>query len=442
MISATGDFKMKKKLSAVLVLLFAFLALSVTPVGWAGERSQADAPLHLSDLIQQALEKNPEIAAAKAEWLASKNRILASWALPDPMGEYDIMGPMVETMNGPEKNRFAISQEIPFPAKLLEKRKAAKAEADGVQARYHALERDMVNKLSQLYYRLYYIDASLDALAEIKEVLKKFEGVAQARYANTSGSQRDVAKAQTEFSMSLEKFYTLEQQRESVAAQMNALLDQDPMTAIGKAALPIKLALNHSLVELINLAVQHRQEIKEAEAMAAKTRYSKRLAELAYLPDINVGFEYIRIGNGSTTAPNDGKDAWMFPLKVNLPIWQNRIIPEIQEAVNIEKAQKAKLLAAKNQTFFEVKDAYYRFQSASKIADLYEMAVVPQAKLALSTDQAGYEAGKSGFLDLLDSERIYLNARLSQVQFHAEALQAYADLSWATGLDLSDKKTE
>ena len=211
---------------------------------------------------------------------------------------------------------------------------------------------------------------------------------------------------------------------------------------IGKATLPSKPVMDRSLVELINLAVQNRQEIKEAEAMAAKTRYSKRLAQLAYLPDINVGFEYIRIGNGSTTAANDGRDAWMFPLRVNLPIWQNRIIPEIQEAKKLEEAQTSKLLAVKNQTFFEVKDAYYRFTSASKIADLYADAIVPQAKLAISADQAGYEAGKSSFLDLLDSERIYLNAKLSEVQFLAEALKAYANLSWATGLDLSDAKTE
>jgi outer membrane protein TolC len=431
---------MKRTLSVVLLLSAPLL--SIIPSTQAEEKPQTTQTLRLPDLIQQALEKNPEIAAAKAEWLASKKRILASWALPDPMGEYDIMGPMVETMNGPEKNRFMISQEIPFPLKLWEKRKTAKVEADGVFARFRALERDITNKLTQLYYQLYYIDASLDTLAEVKDLLKKIEGVAQARYANTSGSQRDVAKAQTEFSMSLEKRYTLEQQRESVTAQMNALLDQDPMTPIGKAMLPAKPVVDRSLVELINLGVQNRQEIKEAEAMASKTRYSKRLAQLAYLPDVNVGFEYFRIGNGSTMSPNDGKDAWMFPLKVNLPIWQNRIIPEIQEAKKLEEAQRAKLLAVKNQTFFEVKDAYYRFTSASKIADLYEDAIVPQAKLALSADQAGYESGKTGFLDLLDSERIYLNARLSQVQFHAEALKAYADLSWATGLDLNDTKTE
>ena len=427
---------MKRMLASILILAAPLLAAPCP--ARAEENPQALQILRLQDLIRQALEKNPEIIAAKAEWLATKKRILASWALPDPMGEYDIMGPMVETMAGPEKNRFMISQEVPFPLKLWEKRKTAKAEADGIHARARALERDITNKLTQLYYQLYYIDASLDTLAEIKELLKKIEGVAQARFANLSGAQRDVAKAQTEFSLNLEKLYTLEQQRESVAAQMNALLDQDPLTPIGKATLPAKPVVNPSLVELINLAVQNRQEIKEAEAMASKTRYAKRLAQLAYFPDVNVGFEYIRIGAGSTTAPNDGKDAWMFPLKVNLPIWQNRIIPEIQEAQKLEEAQRAKLIAAKNQTFFEVKDAYYRFETASKIADLYEVAIVPQAKLALSADQAGYEAGKSSFLDLLDSERVYLNAKLSEVQFHAEALKSYADLSWATGLDLDD----
>ena len=431
---------MKRMLTAILILLIPFL-IDIRPTQ-AEEKPQIPQSLRLQDLIQQALEKNPEIVAAKAEWLASKKRILASWTLPDPMGEYDIMGSMVETMTGPEKNRFMISQEIPFPAKLWEKRKAAKAEAESVHARFRALEQDITNKLTQLYYQLYYIDASLDTLAEVKGLLKKIEGVAQVRYSNLSGPQRDVAKAQTEFSLSLEKLYTLEQQRESVAAQMNALLDQDPMTAIGKAMLPSKPVVNQSLVELINLAVQNRQEIKEAEAMAAKTHYSKRLAQLAYFPDINVGFEYIRIGDGSTTAPNDGKDAWMFPLRVNLPVWQNRIIPEIQEAKKLEEAQKAKLLAVKNQTFFEIKDAYYRFTSASKIADLYEAAIIPQAKLALSADQAGYEGSKTTFLDFLDSERVYLNAKLLRVQFLAEALKAYANLSWATGLDLSDTKTE
>ncbi|HOW88497.1 MAG TPA: TolC family protein [Candidatus Omnitrophota bacterium] len=427
---------MKQIFVSVLIVFIGFL----TPASFLHADENPPPALNLHNLISQAIEKNPEVLAAKAEWLASKKRIMASWALPDPTGEYDIMGPMVETMTGPQKNHFAIEQEVPFPAKLWEKRKAAKAEADAANARFLALERDITAKLSKLYYELYFIDASVDTLAEIKDLLKKFEGVTQARYSNISGSQRDVAKAQAEFSMNLEKLYMLQQQRESIAAQINALLDQDPMTQIGKATLPAKPELKNDLVELVNLAVKNRQAIKEAEAMVSKTHYAKRLAQLAYLPDINVGFEYTQVGKDA--AGNDGENTWMFPLKVNLPIWQNRIIPEIQEAQKLEEAQKAKLLAVKNQTFFEVKDAYYRFESASKIADLYEVAIVPQSKLALTADQAGYEAAKTDFLNLLDSERVYLNAKLSQIRFYTEALKAYIDLCWATGLDLEKSLKE
>lgn len=424
------------------VLIMSIGVLTAAPSLSANETPQTVSTLNLSDLVSQALEKNPEVVAAKAEWLASKKRIMASWALPDPVGEYDIMGSMVETRTGPQENNFMISQEVPFPAKLWEKRKKAKVEADASYARYRALERDITTKLTKLYYELYYIDASLDTFAEIKELLKKIEGVAQSRYSSSAGSQRDVAKAQTEFSMNLEKLYMLEQQRESVAAQINALLNRDPMLPLGKTTLPSKPAIKNSLVELVNLAVSHRQEIKEAEAMVSQTRYSKRLAQLAYIPDVNVGFAYTNVGSGMTNDPHDGKNTWMFPLKVNLPIWQNRIIPEIQEAKKLEEAQTAKLLAVKNQTFFEVKDAYYRFESASKIADLYDVAIIPQAKVAFSSDQAGYESGKMDFLNLLDSERIYFNAKLSQIRFYTEALKAYADLAWATGLDWDDENKE
>ena len=168
--------------------------------------------------------------------------------------------------------------------------------------------------------------------------------------------------------------------------------------------------------------------------MASKTHYAKRLAQLAYIPDVNVGFQYTQVGKDMDG--NNGKNTWMFPLRFNIPLWQNRIIPEIQEAQKLEEAQKAKLIAAKNQTFYEVKDAYYRYKTASKIADLYETAIVPQAKLALSADQAGYESNKTDFLNLLDSERVFLNAKLSQAQSRAETLKAYADLVWAAGLDL------
>lgn len=435
---------MPKIVSAWVLALF-FCAVAAGAVLADDVPAGLEAPdLNLEDLISRAKEKNPAIVAARAEWLASAQRPAIDSALPDPTGEYDIMGADRETLVGPEKNRFVIEQDLIFPGKLAARGKMAESEAKAAYQRYRAVRRDQINKLTKLYYDLYYADASLQTLEEIKGLLKNLEGVAQSRYAGLSGAQRDVAKAQAEVSLSMEKLFVLKQQRETLAAMIHALLDEDPMAPLGKASLPEKPILNATLVELVNMAMQNRQEIKEMEALAAKSGHARTLAKLAYVPDLNVGFEWIRVRDNTTNLPEkmDGRNEWMFPLKINVPIWQNRIIPGIKEAERLVEANKSKVVEAKNTAFFEVKDAYYRFQSASQISELYETAVIPQAQIALSADQAGYEGGKSDFLNLLDSERVYLNAKLTQIQIYTEMLKSYADLVRATGLGMDKEREE
>lgn len=411
-----------------LTLLFIFCLISSKVLSGEPAQTAKSAPLNLQDMLEFAEKNNPEVVSTKAEWLAAKKRVWIDTSLPDPM---------VELAPGSMESEFEASQQILFPGKLWEKGKMAAQEAKAAHFRHQAIERDIVNKLTKAYYDLYYIDASIDVIEEIKGLLKRFESVAQARYSNLSGSQRDVAKTQAEVSLSLERLYTLQQQRESTAAMINALLNRDPMEPVGRATLPEKPVLDKTLVELVNLAIIHRQEIKEAEALASKATHNKRLARLNYVPDVAIGFKYTK-----NKGEEENEDSWMVPISFNVPIWQNRIIPEIQEAKQMENARKAEFLQRKNETYSEVKDAFYRFCSAIKIADLYEIAVIPQAQIALNADLAGYESAKTDFLNLLDSERVYFNAKLSQIQFLTEALKAHADLVRATGLDFSNLKEE
>ncbi len=433
----------KKILSVKITAVLLMFLLRLMPVNGLAAESTVSNPVSpsvkLEDLIQAAKERNPDVIAAKAEWLAARKRIIIDSSLEDPMAEYDIMGAMRETRTGPEKNRFAVSQSVPFPVKLWEKGKMAADEAHAAEARYKATERDVLNELRKLYYRLYEIDASLQALDEVKEVLKKAESLAQNRYSNLSGTQRDAAKAQAEVSMSLEKLFMLQHEREVTVSRVRALLDQDTLDELGPAEAPEKPVLRHSLIELLNLSIEKRDEIKEMEALVSKSRRAKRLAKWNFLPDVNIGFEYTQVGSGSTSDPSDGRDSWMFPLRVNLPLWFHRNIAEVQEAGKKLEASQARLRKTKAGTADQIKQAYHAFMSASKISELYETAVIPQAKLALSADQASYESGKGDFLNLLDSQRVYLNAKLSHVQIFTQMLKSYSDLVRAAGLDLEEK---
>jgi len=397
-------------------------------------------PSNLAALIQEAREKNSDIRAAWSRWQAAKKKILASWALPDPRIGFDVIGSEAETRVGSQENRLVLSQNIPFPLTLWKKRQAAKSEAEASRQEYLAVRRDVLNELKQNFYGLYWVDASIKVINEVYSLLEKFEGTAQARYANRAGTQRDVAKAQAEVSMTLEQLYELGQKRETLVARLNVILNQSPFAQYGTAVQPELFKVHQTVIELVNAGAKQRQEIKEMEARLKQKKYERTLARLQNIPDVQVGFTYTWTENGGTRASDDGRDSWMIPLRFNVPLWQNRIIPEIQAAKQTVKAAEADLEGSTNQVFYEVKDAYFRYQSASKIALLYETAVIPQAQLALRSDQAGYESGSTDFLNLLDSERVFLNAKLTHIRIYTEALKGYADLERATGIDLSGGK--
>lgn len=432
---------MKGILKFNLLWFVPVLVLGGTPPVWAEGMKSAPAPLVLEDLVQEAVENNPSLAAAQARWQEAKKRIAASWALPDPMAGIDLMGAAVETRVGPQMQNLEISQQIPFPTKLWKRREAAKAEAEAARFEYQALKRALVRDVRKTFYELYGVDEALTTLEEIRSVLNKFESVAQARYANRSGAQRDAAKAQAEVSLTLEQNYLLVQQREALTARMKVLLNRGPFEELGAAQKPAKPAVKETFIELLNQALANREEIKKMEALLEQARAEKSLAGMQNLPDLSAGFRYTWVDAGMTTDREDGKDSWMFPLAINVPLWQNRIVSEMMASRKAVDAAAAEVSVTRNETFYEVREAYTRFEAGDTVTLLYETAVLPQSRLALTTDQSAYESGSAGFLELLDSQRVYLNARLTYARIYTDLLKSHADLEWASGADLTGGKS-
>ena len=425
---------MKTRWIIVLGMIFLF------SLGILGEKSQAAEPMTLEAIMQEALRNNREIAALREQWTAMKHRIPQASALPDPMVGYSFMGPnMIETRVGPREEVYEFEQMIPFPGKLYEKRQMASAEAEAAEAEFKAVEREVVFKVSEAYYDLYATQAILQVTENIQELLKKFENIAQSRYASQQSEQRDVAKAQAEVSDNLKQIFILRQQKESLAAMLNALLNRRSAGGIEEIEEPKLPPLNLSLEELLERAKKNRPELLEAIAVRARDQHANALAKYEYAPDFFVGFEYSKIGEGMTTDPDDGQDAWMIPIKVTVPLWQNRIIPAVQEAKRNLKSSEAKLENIENLTEYELKNAFYRFQSAYKIVELYNNALIPQAELAFRSDQAGYEAGRTDILNLLDSERVFFNAKMAYYQAFADALKSFATIERILGADLNNK---
>ena len=86
------------------------------------------------------------------------------------------------------------------------------------------------------------------------------------------------------------------------------------------------------------------------------------------------------------------------------------------------------------------REGWFRLRNAQQTLDLYEKELVPQAELRFQASEAGYRAGRVDFMDLLESERFLLNARLMRVMAEGEVGMQNARLERAIGNGVADER--
>jgi outer membrane protein TolC len=118
--------------------------------------------------------------------------------------------------------------------------------------------------------------------------------------------------------------------------------------------------------------------------------------------------DYIDIGGGTTPHPEDGRNAWMASIGVNIPLWKKKLrAAEAEQAIKI-KASEASYRNTENETLSSVNEFFFEVKTAKEQIELYEYSLLPQAEQTFKASEIGYLAGKVDFLNLLESERMVL----------------------------------
>jgi cobalt-zinc-cadmium efflux system outer membrane protein len=86
----------------------------------------------------------------------------------------------------------------------------------------------------------------------------------------------------------------------------------------------------------------------------------------------------------------------------------------------------------------ELRDLYLRYETAIATADEVRGAILPAATAALSSTEQGFKLGKFGLVDVLDTRRTLLQARLQLVDALTEAQVAQAGTIRILGIAAGD----
>lgn len=401
----------------------------------------SEEPMRLEDLENELLEKNPEIQAARARAAAEGYRAGAVSGLDDPLFTYGYFGESIQTRVGPQKQIFQLSQKVPLGGQLSLKGDMAQQQAESLRATVLTVIWKAVTELRTAYYDLWWVEQALRITAEEEEVLKDLTTAGQAKYAAGEADLQDVLKGQLALSRLQDRRLLLQQRRQILAALINRLLDRAPTSSLGAPAEITAGRLPLSLDDLLEKAERENPRLGARAHLTEMAQTGLSLARRGYIPDITLGVQYFQIGDGETIGPDDGQDAWMVMAGINLPLWLGKKQSAVGEAAERLRTARDDFQREKAEVVFEVKDRYFKFISARDQLQLYRESIIPQSERVFQADRVAYETGKTDFLDLLESEKRLLEARLAYLQVVADTRKYLAELEATVGQPLLDNVT-
>jgi cobalt-zinc-cadmium efflux system outer membrane protein len=387
--------------------------------------------LVLPDLIQDVLVRNPEIVAARQQWDAATKRVPQARSLEDPTVS-------VQWWNFPESFNvghaantiIGISQKFPFPGKLALKEGVASRSAEMTEQGVRAKERDVIARLKQAYYDLYFAHKAIQIHHEQMDLVTQFQEIAMAKFRTGKGSQVDILKAQVELSTLQQQLPVLEQRRDTAQASVNTLLDRDPRSPLGLPQQPRIERFEKDLEELFQMATNARPEVKAAGLAVQRNEEARALANRQYYPDVTVAFQRFQ----NFQAP-DGFGAVM---AINVPFFwtKPKYDAAVQEASAAIAMARAQLQTVENQTRFQIRDTLAKVRASWEIALLYRTTVLPQAEASLDSARASYRTGRTDFLNLIEADRALREFQLAYQRALVDRENRLAELEQIIGVEL------
>lgn len=434
-------------------------AYALTPTTVAVENkddaaAELVAPTSLREFIILALQENPEIKQAEETAHARAARIPQVTALPDPMVRTKTLPEPVRTAEGDNFFILGVSQKFPVPEKLdragriaLEETRMALQELERVRLR-------VIADVKRAYFQLYAIDKSIEITTENRDLMRGLIDVAIGQVEAGKRAQEDVLRAQVELSNLEAQLVQLGQRRITVVAMLNRLMDRSSATPIVKPAEFDVRQVDAKLEELFEHAVESNPELGRIKQEIERDREAVELARLAYWPDFTVGFEWMLMESREAFRPppnpatgmrptvpkmsENASDNWAITFGLNIPIWWDKIEGGIREARHRMAASQQQYASVRNSVYFRITDALERVTSQRELADIFRYTIVPQARQAYEVSRAGYIAGGSDFLYVIDNWQKWLAFRIQYHRILGELERSVADLEQVLGMSLSE----
>ena len=400
------------------LLLACAAALNAT-LSSAQEARVLDAS-YLDALRVEVRTNHPTVAAAQARVRAAESGVRAVRLWEDPMAGVGFMAADREMRMDDGDVMFGVEQILPR-RKLYEARKArATAERSVFEAETRSAALTLEMFAAQTALELALADEMLAIQTNQLGWLESMAANAREKLKDPMGNVSEPLRIESEVAQERQSIDSTQRQRVRLMQQLNILLGRAPESAWPTLRLPESASLTPALAdEMIQLF--HVNPMLQAMLGTANVAKSEiEIAKRERSPMFSVGVESSVYSGGDFRQATVGA-------KMTLPWFNNSVY-----RANTERARQQQVAAEREvEALFrklrsEVITAQTEAETAARQASTVSTEVIPRAQKAAESTQNAWISSKASLLEVLESQRALLKARLEERRFvaaHRAALE-------------------
>jgi outer membrane protein, heavy metal efflux system len=419
---------------SIIILMAALAAMGAGTL--SASKARAEAGLNAEQLVDLAIEANPQVKAARARWDAAQHQILQNYVPADPLFDYA----NVDSRRGIGEaalHSHQFSENFQFPGKALLQADQSKRNAQVARLAYEATIRDLRAAVETGYFQVLLDESLLDVNRDNIEALKQVLEVTQVAYSANQVTQTDFISSEFDLAQTEQLQHQYETARANDLVTLNQLLHRPPSAPLeldhSIRLEPVKLPLD----TLIDMATRVRQEILQAALNERNSNTALELAKMEYLPDFTLGYTFDYYLQQSAAPSVNNTQAHTFSIGFNLPVffWIKQR-EDVQSAEYSLKAAREDLSSIRSQTEANVTQLLRSAQLAYETSQLYSKSLIPLAQQDFRVALTSYQSNKLQFVALSGALQRSYGSQVSYLQAANQFIAGRVALEQAIGAPL------
>ncbi|MFP4527609.1 MAG: TolC family protein [Candidatus Kapaibacterium sp.] len=356
--------------------------------------SSAYSQESLERYLKEAADSNSSLRAKFLEYMAAAEKAEGASSLPDPNLTFGWFVSPVETRVGSQQMKISLSQRFPWFGKLQSREDHLAALA---QVRYQEFEdykQELYLNIIISWYNL------LETRHEIVNLKKRINIITtrinslESSYTSGEYAYDTLVELINERTVMKNYKNDLENKYYSQKASFNKLLNKSPESDVTTEFNIPDAQLTAGYEELIDSVLTQNSRLAIYESKRYAAEKALKTAQNESFPDVTLAFDYIFIKERDDAVPDNGKDAAMPMLSLNIPVFRGKYNAQTEEAQSLIKSTDESIASEKYYIRSLLMSYASDFEAAKINVELFE-DIINKTQSRIDAGISSFESGSS-----------------------------------------------